>query len=228
MVISKKDLLEQTGISYGQLYRWKREGLIPESWFIKKASYTGQETFFPKEKILKRIHAIQQLKDQYSLEELASLLSPEVSNRTFSEEDLEQFEEIDVDVAATFMDAMEKDSFTFAQILVMMIVSEWRLTMGIRIEELEVMIQSLMKNLPAITSIEYRIQLISIDHIYYTVFIAEDSVAKAQGEPIFFDERIQVMKEVSLLELSNTMKVKYKAQFNFTFDEEVKEDELHD
>ena len=32
-LISKKELLDQTGISYGQLYRWKRKGLIPEAWF---------------------------------------------------------------------------------------------------------------------------------------------------------------------------------------------------
>ena len=42
MLISKKDLLNDTGISYGQLYRWKREGLIPEEWFIKQPSFTGQ------------------------------------------------------------------------------------------------------------------------------------------------------------------------------------------
>lgn len=41
-LISKRELLENTGISYGQLYRWKREGLIPEEWFIKRASFTGQ------------------------------------------------------------------------------------------------------------------------------------------------------------------------------------------
>ena len=29
-LISKKELLDLTGISYGQLYRWKRKGLIPE------------------------------------------------------------------------------------------------------------------------------------------------------------------------------------------------------
>ena len=81
MEISKKDLLKTTGISYGQLYRWKREGLIPEEWFVKRSSPTGQETYFPQEKILKRIHAIQQLKDSYSLEELARILTPEVSNR---------------------------------------------------------------------------------------------------------------------------------------------------
>lgn len=46
--ISKKELLDITGISYGQLYRWKRKGLIPEDWFIRRATFTGQETFFPK------------------------------------------------------------------------------------------------------------------------------------------------------------------------------------
>jgi len=35
-LISKKDTLETMGISYGQLYRWKRKGLIPESWFIRR------------------------------------------------------------------------------------------------------------------------------------------------------------------------------------------------
>ena len=53
-LISKKQLLAETGISYGQLYRWKRERLIPEGWFIKQSSYTGQETFFPKEDVYKR------------------------------------------------------------------------------------------------------------------------------------------------------------------------------
>ena len=54
-LISKKELLELTGISYGQLYRWKRKGLIPEDWFVRKSSYTGQETFFPRGKVLYRI-----------------------------------------------------------------------------------------------------------------------------------------------------------------------------
>ena len=66
--ISKKELLEETGISYGQLYRWKREGLIPEEWFIKRPSYTGQETFFPRERVLERIGLILERKDDLSLE----------------------------------------------------------------------------------------------------------------------------------------------------------------
>ncbi len=77
-LIPKKEVLRLTGISYGQLYRWKRLGLIPEAWFIRRSTFTGQETFFPKEKILKRIEDILRLKDAYPLEELVRLLSPEV------------------------------------------------------------------------------------------------------------------------------------------------------
>ena len=68
--ISKKDLLIETGISYGQLYRWKREGLIPEEWFVKRSSFTGQETFFPRERILERVGLILERKDDQSLEEI--------------------------------------------------------------------------------------------------------------------------------------------------------------
>lgn len=70
-LISKKDLLKITKISYGQLYRWKRKKLIPEEWFIKKSVTTGQETFFPKEKILGRVEEILNLKDGISLDDLA-------------------------------------------------------------------------------------------------------------------------------------------------------------
>ncbi len=75
-LISKKELLELTGISYGQLYRWKRKNLIPEDWFIRKSTFTGQETFFPKGKILPRIDRIKNMKDDLSLDELADVFSP--------------------------------------------------------------------------------------------------------------------------------------------------------
>ena len=83
------------GISYGQLYRWKRQRLIPEEWFIKQSAYTGQETFFPREQILSRIQSILELKDKYSLDELARLLSPGTSDTEFSRGELEDFAEID-------------------------------------------------------------------------------------------------------------------------------------
>jgi len=74
-LISKKELLDKYGISYGALYRWKRMGLIPEEWFIKKAAPTGQETFFDKALICARMDAIIGSKDDASLADLAEKFS---------------------------------------------------------------------------------------------------------------------------------------------------------
>ncbi|NFS30323.1 DUF4004 family protein [Clostridium botulinum] len=79
-LISKKELLEEMKISYGQLYRWKRKKLIPEEWFIKKSVSTGQETFFPRNKIINRINRILELKDEISLDDLANQFSYNVNN----------------------------------------------------------------------------------------------------------------------------------------------------
>ncbi|MBQ8830937.1 MAG: DUF4004 family protein [Oscillospiraceae bacterium] len=76
-LISKKQLLEKYSISYGALYRWKRKGLIPEDWFIKKATSTGQETFFPKDLIFERVELILGKREDVLLDELAQELSGE-------------------------------------------------------------------------------------------------------------------------------------------------------
>ncbi len=70
-LMSKRELLDTYGISYGTLYRWRRTGLIPEDWFIRKSTPTGQETFFPRELIVERVNYIMSEKDSASLEELA-------------------------------------------------------------------------------------------------------------------------------------------------------------
>jgi DNA-binding transcriptional MerR regulator len=74
-LISKKDLLVETGISYGQLYRWKRKKLIPEEWFIRKSTFTGQETFFLKDEVLDRIEQIKSMKDDLSLDDMLNVFS---------------------------------------------------------------------------------------------------------------------------------------------------------
>lgn len=81
-LITKKDLLAQYGISYGALYRWKRMGLIPENWFIKRSVATGQETYFDRAAITERIEAILAMKDTLSLDEIAEhFRSPEKKRR---------------------------------------------------------------------------------------------------------------------------------------------------
>lgn len=213
MEISKKDLLKTTGISYGQLYRWKREGLIPEEWFVKRSSPTGQETYFPQEKILKRIHAIQQLKDSYSLEELAQILTPEVSNRLFCEEDLEHFDELDIDVAADFMDAMSKDSFVFLEVLVMIALSQAMYETEISEEERTHAVSFLSRQMSEMHSADYVLELLQAQgHLYVLL--------KKEGSEVYLDDGLVAIRSIHLNELNNAIKLKYKETFQFTFDEE--------
>lgn len=83
ILISKKELLERYGISYGALYRWKRKGLIPDEWFIKKATVTGQETFFPEKLVCERVEMILSKKEEVLLDELARELSGEEKKNEF-------------------------------------------------------------------------------------------------------------------------------------------------
>jgi DNA-binding transcriptional MerR regulator len=80
-LISKKEVLERMRISYGQLYRWKRKGLIPESWFIRQSTFTGQETFFPEDKILERIEQIKDMKGDHPLDDLADVITQQVDEK---------------------------------------------------------------------------------------------------------------------------------------------------
>ena len=217
MDISKKDLLKTTGISYGQLYRWKREGLIPEEWFVKKSSPTGQETFFPKELILKRIQSIQTLKDHYSLEELAKLLSPEITNRIFTEEELEAFTEIDVSVAADFMDVLDKDTFTFIEVLVMITLCRWKEHGLIQETELHDLIPNVAVTTAKITEIRTTFLLLSVNREPYAMFLVNPS---PEGM-LLLDQRIKILSQISLQELCNEIKLKYKDTFSFAFDDEA-------
>jgi hypothetical protein len=87
-LISKKDLLAETGISYGQLYRWKRKGLIPEDWFVRKATFTGQETFFPRDKMVARVGRILSMKgEELSLDDIAEAVTPDLAGISLSADD---------------------------------------------------------------------------------------------------------------------------------------------
>ena len=91
-MISKKDLLKKMNISYGQLYRWKREELIPENWFMKLSVSSGQETFFEEDLIIPRISKILELKDKYSLEELKDILNGTSNLNLYKVDSLSNFD----------------------------------------------------------------------------------------------------------------------------------------
>ncbi|AFQ14485.1 DUF4004 domain-containing protein [Bacillus thuringiensis] len=150
-LISKKDLLELTGISYGQLYRWKRKNLIPEDWFIRKSTFTGQETFFPKEKILERIDKIQTMKEDLSLDELANMFSPSVREILLTKEDILRKEIASEPVLQFFIEQTNKTAeFQFVDILYVYMLEELLQSGEISLEEGKMVLQVLRENYEAI------------------------------------------------------------------------------
>jgi hypothetical protein len=141
-LISKKDLLDLTGISYGQLYRWKRKNLIPEDWFIRKSTFTGQETFFPKEKILERVDKIQAMKENLSLDELANMFSPSVSNLRLTVDELIERNIVSKVTIEHYLDQISKGAdFSIQQILHVYILEKLLQSGDINLEEGKMVLQ---------------------------------------------------------------------------------------
>jgi len=216
VLISKKELLKLTGISYGQLYRWKRMGLIPEDWFIKRTTFTGHETFFPKNKILNRIKAIQELKDKYSLEELAKILSPEVSERIFTVDDLQIIDEIEKGLIPCFCNVLGKNSFFYVEVLVLIAISQCKREFGLQLRDVEELCAGVKDHLKDIKQTDFLFVLLDKNGEYFVTIHAEQA-------QVFFDSRWKVLCQIRLNDISSIMKVKYRKSFNFKLDAEGEE-----
>lgn len=203
MLISKKDLLAITGISYGQLYRWKRERLIPEEWFIKQSSYTGQETFFPREQILSRIQSIQELKDKYSLEELAKMLSPEVAPISISLEVLTTISEINQGLIPIFINCFEKEEFDYVELLLMVIISKLNNEGLLPFEDIKDLIFGLRDQLRNLKSTGMIFLLMKYKDTFFGVLYQDQT-------QMILDERFTIVKELRMDDVSNQIKMKYK------------------
>ena len=200
-LISKKEILDMTGISYGQLYRWKRKDLIPEEWFIKKSSYTGQETFFPREKIINRINKILELKDDMPLDDLATMFTNKPKVDDVSEEYVIEKEIIREETLPIYKDIFrEKNEYNFKDILLMHILqSEFDLG-KLTISEIEVMLKLIDK--------EYR----NIEEKDGTLYIIRrlgiGICVVAYREKIIVDDGSKIIGEVNIKNIIENLKMR--------------------
>lgn len=202
-LISKKELLEQTGISYGQLYRWKREKLIPEEWFIKKSSYTGQETFFPREQILSRIETIKNSKGKYSLEEIAKVLSPEKTEVTLSAEKLNAIKEVDNDVCKLALECTEKEEVSLLEAAFLCVISSAAVSCHFTAVQTALL---LTRCLPVVRGLEQA-------DVTFFLFTSGGSqyhgVFSEATAPLLFDKDINVIGSYILSTYLNLIKTNY-------------------
>lgn len=146
-LISKKELLDLMSISYGQLYRWKRKELIPEDWFIKKSSFTGQETFFPRDKVIDRIKKIKDLKDDASLDDLANLFSNKAAEIKLNYENLLSQNIVTSETLNICKELLPKiHELSFEEVLYMYVCDKFLLSGNISLDESKTLFNTLMKS----------------------------------------------------------------------------------
>ncbi|MCF2652130.1 DUF4004 family protein [Anaeromassilibacillus senegalensis] len=205
-LISKKELLELTGISYGQLYRWKRERLIPEEWFIKRASFTGQETFFPRSQILPRVQAILNNKDKYSLTELSKMLSPDTAPALIDSTALAQIEEIAPDLLPAILYCFQKESYELFDLALFAAISQAEAALGIQGDERRDVVE-LCISTAKLRQFDSVLTVFLVGGTYHALMTKADS-------PLVFDSTIQTGAcTVSISEAAAAIKVKYRALF---------------
>lgn len=128
-MISKKEVLKQMNISYGQLYRWKREGLIPDEWFIKKSVSSGQETFFDEKLIIPRIEKILAMKDKYQLEQLKDIFgldNDKQAKANYSIRELLFIDEIDPYILKEYHNNHNNKSFLITEVSLIYALSKYK------------------------------------------------------------------------------------------------------
>jgi hypothetical protein len=201
-LISKKDLLELTGISYGQLYRWKRKNLIPEDWFIKKSSFTGQETFFPKEQILARIDKIINMKEDLSLDDLADVFSPNLDNIFLSKDELMQRNI----VAATSMELFiqqigEPTTWVFEQLLSLYVLDKLLQNGEINLDEGNLLLQVLKDHY-------LKFQDKRCDLIFIRKLGVASCCLVSNASEVFFEANTKIVANLSMAGCIEELKIK--------------------
>lgn len=200
-LISKKDLLDLTGISYGQLYRWKRKNLIPEDWFIRKSTFTGQETFFPKEKILERIDKIQTMKENLSLDELADMFSPSAGEFKLSVDELLKRNIVSKPVLDFYLSETKAIAeFAFVNLLHLFILEKLLQSGEINLDEGKMLLQILSDHTDDAkqNSVLMIIRKLGIS----------SSLIISSSESIYFEKGTKVVVRISLSECTEELKTK--------------------
>ncbi|WP_042168577.1 YhbD family protein [Paenibacillus gorillae] len=201
-LISKKELLDMTGISYGQLYRWKRKGIIPEEWFIRKSAFTGQETFFPKQLMLARIDKILHMKDGLSLDDLAEMFSPTPSGQSIRVLDILERNIVSrpsIELAAPYVGQTEL--YNFEQTLYLYILDQSLLSGEMSLEEGPHLLRTLMEHYGKYEG--KNCDLLMIRKMGLSVFMMLSA-----GSEVFFDGGTKMVFRVSVAKCIEELKLK--------------------
>lgn len=202
-LISKRDLLQQAGISYGQLYRWKRKGLIPEDWFIRKSTFTGQETFFPREKALGRIEKIKNMKNEdASLDEIADVVSPSLGEVSLTLSQVAERRLVSPEALELFSATVTGDEpLRFGEVVSLSALDTLLKTGDVSLDEGRIVLDALRENLPAFEGAH-------ADLIFVRRMGLATSLLVSTGAEVRFEPAARVVARLNLAECAEALSSK--------------------
>jgi DNA-binding transcriptional MerR regulator len=203
-LISKKELLVAAGISYGQLYRWKRKGLIPEDWFQRKSTFTGQETFFPREKVLARIDKIKSMQDEdASLDEIADAVSPNLGEISMTIAEIRERGLVSPEAADLFAENVcDCDQpLVFGEVVSLAALDTLLKTGDVSLDEGRVVLDAMQENYPAF---ENR----TADLLFVRRMGLSTALLVSSGAEIRFDRAARVIARVNLSESAEALRAR--------------------
>jgi len=202
--ISKKELLQVAGISYGQLYRWKRKGLIPEDWFQRKSTFTGQETFFPREKVLARIEKIKSMQDEdASLDEIADAVSPNLGEISMTIAEIRERGLVSPEAAELFAQGVcDCDApLVFGEVVSLAALDTLLKTGDVSLDEGRVVLDALQENYPAFEGKPADLLFVRRMGLSTAMLITSDAEVR-------FDKAARVVARVNLSESAEALRAR--------------------
>ena len=206
-LISKRELLEITGISYGQLYRWKRKNLIPEEWFIRKSAFTGQETFFPKGKMLARIDKIINMKDGLPLDDIAGLFSQNTLETSPEPDELIKRNIVTRSTLDLFLEQQGEKEFTFVSALFVSILDGLFRSGELGREEGKILLQGLTESYAKFEGRPCEMLFLRKHGV------STCCLAAAQAE-LYFDSATKVVARISISNSIEELKLRLNQEVN--------------
>ena len=202
--ISKKELLQVAGISYGQLYRWKRKGLIPEDWFQRKSTFTGQETFFPREKVLARIEKIKSMQDEdASLDEIADAVSPNLGEISMTIAEIRERGLVSPEAAEVFAQGVCDcdEPLVFGEVVSLAALDTLLKTGDVSLDEGRVVLDALQENYPAFEGKPADLLFVRRMGLSTAMLITSDAEVR-------FDKAARVVARVNLSESAEALRAR--------------------
>ena len=149
--------------------------LIPESWFIHKATATGQETFLQRDRVLARIERIQDLKGELTVEQLQEIFSPNVKSFCIPIQDFINLNLVSKIAMTVFSSCFpEKKNMMFDDVFGVYVIDHLMRLSGIYLEDAKQVLRMLSKYLANQPSKEYQLLLLRKLGVPMTMLVKAD------------------------------------------------------